>query len=89
MKQIVYFNSKFRDNYYNTASTDFVYKFPLTINNAVSVRLRSIDIPNTRYTFSNTLGNNRFYIEVEDSSFEIILPEGNYSAIQLVNYLNI
>ena len=27
MKQIVYFNSKFRDNYYNTSSTDFLF-FP-------------------------------------------------------------
>ena len=52
LKKVIHFNTKFRDNYYNTSSTDFLYKFPLTISNALSVRLRSIDIPNTWYTFS-------------------------------------
>ena len=95
LKKVIHFNTKFRDNYYNTSSTDFLYKFPLTVSNAVSVRLRSIDIPNTWYTFSNRLGNNRFIIECqigrkcpETIIHEIVIPEGNYSAIQLTNYLN-
>ena len=95
VKKVIHFNTKFRDNYYNTSSSDFLYKFPLTVSNAVSVRLRSIDIPNTWYTFSNRLGNNKFIIEAiigrrspEIVIHEIIIPEGNYSAIQLTNYLN-
>ena len=95
VKKVIHFNTKFRDNYYNTPSTDFLYKFPLTINNAVSVRLRSIDIPNTWYTFSNRLGNNRFIVEAivgkkcpETTIHEIVVPEGNYTGIQLANYLN-
>ena len=92
-KKVIHFNTKFRDNYYNTSSTDFFYKFPITINNAISVRLRSIDIPNTWYTFSDRLGNNTFIIEmmIGGSSvfiYEIRVPEGNYSATELVKYLN-
>jgi len=95
VKKVIHFNTKFRDNYYNTSSSDFLYKFPLTVSNAVSVRLRSIDIPNTWYTFSNRIGNNKFIVEAiigrkspETVIYEIIIPEGDYSAIQLTNYLN-
>ena len=57
------------------------------------MRLRSIDIPNTWYTFSGKIGNNKFIIETktrrtELTIFEIIIPDGNYNAIQLSNYLN-
>ena len=55
--------------------------------------MRSIDIPNTWYTFSSRFGNNRMIIETEmgrralckHSIFEIIIPDGNYDAIQLSN----
>ena len=95
VKKVIHFNTKFRDNYYNTPSTDFLYKFPLTVNNAVSVRLRSIDIPNTWYTFSERLGNNTFIVEAvigkvcpEVIIHKITIPEGNYTAVELTNYLN-
>ena len=60
------------------------------------MRLRSIDIPNTWYTFSSRVGNNKFIIETklsrrsgcQHSIFEIVIPDGNYNAIQLSNYIN-
>ena len=93
IQKIVHFNTKFRDNFYNTSSADFKYNFPIPINNVISMRLRSIDIPNTWYTFSSKIGNNKFIIETktrrtELNVFEIIIPDGNYNAIQLSNYLN-
>ena len=93
IQKIIHFNTKFRDNFYNTSSSDFKYNFPIPINNVVSMRLRSIDIPNTWYTFSERIGNNKFIIETKTrrtdlTVFEIIIPDGNYNAIQLSNYLN-
>ena len=96
IKKIIHMNTKFRDNYYTTPSSNFKYNFPIPINNVLSMRLRSIDIPNTWYTFSSRYGNNRFIIETEmgrralckTSIFEIIIPDGNYDAIQLSNYIN-
>jgi len=92
IQQIVHFNSKFRDNYYTTSSSNFKYNFPLPINNVISLRLRSIDIPNTWYTFSDRIGNNKFIIETKmgnlESIFEIIIPNGNYNARQLMEYIN-
>ena len=93
IQKIVHFNTKYRDNFYNTSSSDFKYNFPLPVNNVVSMRLRSLDIPNTWYTFSENRGNSKFIIEVKTRRtdlqiFEIIIPDGNYNAVQLCNYLN-
>ena len=57
------------------------------------MRLRSLDLPNTWYTFSEHLGNTKFIIETKTRRtdlqiFEIIIPDGNYNAVQLCNYLN-
>ena len=95
-QKIVHFNTKFRRNYYSTPSSDFKYNFPFPVNNVLSIRLRSIDVPNTWYTFSSRVGNNKFIIEtkmarrsgLQVSIFEIIIPDGNYNAVQLVNYIN-
>jgi hypothetical protein len=60
--KIVHMNSKFRKNYYNTTSTNFSYKFPNMIKDVVSMKLRSIDIPNSWYTISENFGNTKFFI---------------------------
>ena len=33
IQKIIHFNTKFRDNFYNTSSSDFKYNFPIPINN--------------------------------------------------------
>ena len=60
--KIVHLNSKFRDNYYNTSSTNYSYKFPNIIKEVVSLKLRSIEIPNSWYTISEKFGNTKFFI---------------------------
>ena len=95
MKQIVYFNSKFRDNYYKTRATKFDYTFPYTIRNITSVSLSSIEIPNSWYNFSKKKGNTNFFIrthareggKIEEKMHELIIPEGLWSSIELVDYL--
>ena len=96
IKKVVHFNTKFRNNYYNTPSSDFKYNFPVPINNVLSTRLRSIDVPNTWYTFSSHLGNNKFKMKVfcagkrivVDNEVMIEVPDGNYNAMQLTEYIN-
>ena len=97
IKKVVHFNTKFRDSYYNSKSSNFKYNFPLPINNVLSTRLRSIDIPNTWYTFSEHIGNNKFEMKVsmaakrvvEEERKTIIIPDGNYSSDDIVNYINL
>ena len=64
--KIIHLNSKFRENYYTTKASDFLYKFPMPIKNALSLRVRSIDIPNSWYNFSKYIGNTHFKIKVHE-----------------------
>lgn len=88
-------NSCFRNNYYQSNPTDFLYSLPVEIKNVLSMRLVSIEIPNSWYLFSSKKKNNIFYIIVHnkdkktDKQYTIEIPDGNYSFEHIENYLNI
>jgi hypothetical protein len=86
-------NSCFRTNYYQSNPCDFTYIFPTEIKNVVSLRLVSIEIPNSWYLFSKIKKNNLFEIIVQEEKKEkcgytIEIPEGNYTSESLEEYLN-
>lgn len=54
-------NSIFRPNYYFTQSSNFTINLPETINNVISMRISSINLPSTIYNISQQLGNNKYY----------------------------
>lgn len=75
-------NSIFRPNYYNTQSSNFSITLPETINNVISMRISSLNIPiNSIYNISEELGNNKFtFGHNSDVSFtDILLADGYYS----------
>jgi hypothetical protein len=69
----------FRSNYQYTKSTDFTYTFPETINNVVSIQIKSVEIPYAWYTISSDKKNNSFSITVNDTKIIITIPDGNYT----------
>jgi hypothetical protein len=87
-------NSCFRNNYYHSNPTDFLYNLPVEIKNVSSMRLVSIEIPNSWYLFSQKKKNNIFYVLVDDKcktapkEYTIEIPDGNYNFENLENYLN-
>jgi hypothetical protein len=86
-------NSAFRTNYSTTSSTSFQYIIPAEIKNVVSLRLSSIEIPNAWYLFSSANGNNQFIVSTYTlanglNTYNITIPDGNYGASCLTNYLN-
>ena len=86
-------NSCFRTNYYQSNPCDFLYIIPSEITKVTSMRLVSIEIPNSWYLFSNEKKNNRFEIIIdiepaEKYCYEITIPEGNYDCDSLQEYLN-
>ena len=60
----LHINSLFRDDYYNDSSSDFTYTLPINVENVLSARLTSVNLPNTWYLFEADKGNNVFYVEM-------------------------
>jgi hypothetical protein len=85
-------NTCYRSNYYLTSSSNYQYIFPTIINNVVSLRLASIEFPNSWYLFSHKYKNTVFIIETNNngdlSHYNIVIPEGDYTSDQLVSFLN-
>jgi hypothetical protein len=70
------FRSSLKDN-----PSNFTFKLLSPIKNVISIRLSSLEIPNTWYTFSEIRGNTSLTISIQDSglSARAVIPEGNYS----------
>lgn len=86
-------NSCFRTNYYQSNPCDFLYMIPSEIKKVVSMRLVSIEIPNSWYLIAKEKKNNKFFISIQKNEsspvdYEIIIPEGNYNSDSLQDYLN-
>jgi len=85
-------NSCFRHNYYTCSSTNFQYLLSTEIKNVVSIRLASIEIPNSWYLFTHKQKNNIFDITIcvndNISVYTIVIPDGNYDNETLETFLN-
>lgn len=92
LNQNINLNSCFRHNYYQSDPADFIYMFPSEIKNVLSMRLVSIELPNSWYLISEKYKNNYFYLTIEEEDkthqFEIVVPEGNYDSESLSYFLN-
>jgi len=93
--QTITIHSKFRANYFSSPSVNYQYKLPNPINNVVSMRLLSAEIPNCIYNISSDLENNEFTIIGYDSmtpelktTHTIKIRNGRYCGPELEDYLN-
>lgn len=87
IRKILNIDTRFRDNYTQTYSTDCALNLPLQIT-ALNMHLTSIEIPNSYYVISRQYGNNFFSIRAGNEKIIYIVPDGNYSNPDLVDYLN-
>ena len=99
-KRILNVNTRFRNNYASTSSTNFIFSLPYMLKNVVSLKLLSNEFPTAVYTFSDKLCSNSFKIityEVDGLNIvipativthEIHIPNGTYTPDDLVDYLN-
>ena len=60
LTQVINIDSLFRTNYDNTNACDFMYTLAAPINNVISMRLSSLEIPNIWYDYSKEKHNNKF-----------------------------
>jgi hypothetical protein len=89
-------DSKFRENYEITTSSNFIVNLPTKLNNVVSMQLSSFEIPISFYGISDIYGNNTFQIiihyidnEIETSETKtIVVPNGNYNPFFFIETIN-
>ena len=75
IKKTVNLDTRFRDPYYATQSTDFNVTLPESFKKVLSMRLSSLELPLSIHAINRKLGNNCFTID----STNIVLESGNFS----------
>ena len=88
LRQYLNVDTRFRENYYGTSSTNFLLSLPMQFNDVLSLQLNAIEIPTNFYVISKLTGNNFFTIIVNGESAVITIPDGNYTIKGMLNVLN-
>jgi len=83
------FNTQFRDNYFNSSSSNCTFTLPINIKNVISISLSACQFPNVIYGFSSLNQTNELFIHEDGSNLEAIvtIPEGNYTISNLAQTL--
>jgi hypothetical protein len=84
IQKLICVDTVFRPNYVHTKSTDYTYAFPETINNVVSMQIKSIEIPYVWYEYSSYKNNTSFTF----NTTLITIPDGNYTSEELKDVIN-
>lgn len=92
---ILNIDSRFRDSYYTSQSSDFHCTLPLKIDGAVSMELAAIEFPPTAFfSVNKTLENNFFWLRAGSQSAGdleetvVVLPDGNFTPTGATDIIN-
>jgi hypothetical protein len=89
LRQNINIDTRFRDNYYTTTSSNFHVDLPLKLSEVVSLQLSAFELPTTFYVISQVFGNNFFVLEIPgEEPLVITIPDGNYDYLALQTYIN-
>lgn len=88
IKKNLNIDSRFRENYYSSLSSNYNITLPINMNNVVQMQLSGIEIPTTFYVVSKQYGNNYFSISVNGETTVINIPDGNYSQTTIMDAIN-
>lgn len=86
VRTIVYsIDSRCRDESAFATSTDFAYKLVSPLKNVISLKMSSIELPNTSYNFAPGMS---FVLKVDQSSHMVNIPIGNWDTATMESKLN-
>lgn len=88
IKKNLNIDTRFRDNYYYSSSSNFNLNLPININDVLQMQLASIEVPTTYYVISKHYGNNFFTIVVNGSSTVVTIPDGNFDQLAIMTQIN-
>lgn len=85
-------DTRFRENYYGSSSTNFQVDLPLKLSSVLTMELTAIEIPQTFMNISKQMGNNFFTIIINvGETIEggtIVVPTGSYLYSDLISFIN-
>ena len=89
LRQNINIDTRFRENYYTTQSTNFHLDLPIRLTQVVSLQLSALEMPTSFYAVSGVFGNNFFVLQIDGLDPLIVtIPDGNYSYLSLQTYIN-
>jgi hypothetical protein len=88
LRKFINIDTKFRENYYATQSTNFHVTLPTRFSDVVSIQLTAMELPTTFYNISKTYGNNYLWITLNNTQLSWVVPDGYYNFAQLVALFN-
>jgi hypothetical protein len=83
-KKVLNIDTRFRDNYETSRSTDFVINLPTAFKKVLSLQVVNYQLPYTIYSISKKTGSHSFYV---DTSL-IEINDGGYDENSLVQEIN-
>ena len=93
--KMISIDSQFREDPSHTSATNFTMNLSESIENVISMKLYSVQIPYTWYTINSTFGSNFFYIKGNSPGInnghhdiKIEINSGTYSQEQIVAAIN-
>jgi hypothetical protein len=95
MFKMISIDSQFRDDARTTGATNFTMNLSSSIENVISIKLYSIQIPYTWYMVNDGFGSNFFYIKGHspginngNHDIQIMIDSGNYTQAELMSAIN-
>jgi hypothetical protein len=89
LRQHINIDTRFRENYYASQSSNFHLDLPIRLTQVVSLQLSALEMPSTFYAISKVFGNNFFVISVPAVlALVVTIPDGNYTYLTLQVYIN-
>ena len=93
IKKNLNIDTRFRENYFSSPSTNFNFALPMNFDNVLQMQLTSLELPTTYYNVSKQYNNNFFSVTVTSPSGTVTsvvnIPDGNYTYTGIVNIINI
>ena len=94
IKKNLIIDTRFRDNYYNSSSSNFTFVLPTNFNDVLEMQLSSVQFPCSYYSISKQYGNNFFTLTVTSTatnipqSTVITIPDGYYDQFSVIAAIN-
>lgn len=93
--KMISIDSQFREDPGNTLATNFTMNLSESIDNVISMKLYSVQIPYSWYTINKSFGSNFFYIKGNspginngDHDVKVEITTGTYTPTEIVSRIN-